>query len=83
MGNPEQESVRLFYALIELDMNYVREMVPEMTNDAARLVCLHKARYEHTGVPAEYRHASRAWLEQNGFSRYKQLPWPPAGELPR
>lgn len=81
MGNIEQEFARLLFALIELDMKYADEMLPEISCEA-RLVAMHKARYEHINVPAELRHASRAWLEQKGFNRFRQLPWPPAGELP-
>ena len=82
MGNFEQEYARLLFALIELDMEYARETIPEASSDEVRLVAMHKARYEHTDVPAEYRHASRAWLEKFGFNRHKQQPWPPVGELP-
>lgn len=82
MGNLEQEAQRLFFALIELDMDYAREKLPDLSCDLARLVAMHKARYEHTVIPAQYRHASRVWLQQHGYNRFKQLPWPPAGELP-
>jgi hypothetical protein len=59
------------------------EFDAEMTEAEAALPMLHKLRYELTGVPDELRHESRAWLESQGFGRYKNFPWPPKGELER
>jgi hypothetical protein len=80
--NIDQEAARLTFALIELDMNYAREILPDASNDEVLLCSLHKDRYEHVNIPPELRHASRAWLQERGFHRYKQLPWPAEGELP-
>lgn len=67
-------------ALRELD---VEVMIATGCSRQAALPALHRVRYETTTMPDELRHESRAWLEANGYSRMKGLPWPPAGELER
>ena len=74
---------RMDRALEILDMGYAREMMPMVSSDEVRLVAMHKARYERTSISPELRQESRAWLEKFGFQRYRQLPWPPEGELPK
>jgi len=76
-----EEDVRNL-ALIELDMEYARMVLPGLSSDEVRLAAMHKARYEILSMPPELRHESRAWLEKFGFTRWRQIPWPPAGELP-
>lgn len=71
-------------ALTNLDLAYARAVCPPgcTVSDHALLVGLHKARYECTTVSDHLRHASRAWLEERSYQRYRGLPWPPEGELP-
>lgn len=58
-------------------------MLTGMANARAAEAGLHKARYETIrDIPDALRHASRVWLEANGFSRLRGFPWPPQGVLP-
>ena len=82
MWENNEELDSMYRALMHLDMEYAREMIPEASSDEVRLVAMHKARYELVTMPPELRHESRAWLEKFGFNRHKQQPWPPVGELP-
>ena len=69
-------------ALIEMDMNYLRRMLPAASNDEVRIMSAHKARYECTTLPNEVRHASRAWLAERGLKRVDLSDLLPEGELP-
>jgi len=69
-------------ALMEIDMDYLRRMLPTATNDYVRLLSLHKARYECTAIPVTFRHASRAWLSEQHSCRLDGTPLLPEGELP-
>jgi len=73
-------------AYMAMDLGYFRAAIvdgnhPHPSSDTVLLASIHKARYECTGIPDKYRHESRAWLEQQGLTRYRGMPWPPAGEL--
>jgi hypothetical protein len=70
-------------ALIELDMDYARLMLPKASSDEVRLIALHKARYNCTAIPAEYRHASRKWLAERGYQGMAGQELLPEGELPK
>lgn len=69
-------------ALESLNVEWARTWMPYATSDAARLVAMHKARYEITDIDPAHRQASRIYLEANGFSRKDGLPWPPEWQLP-
>ena len=69
-------------AISTLDMTYARRMMASASDDEVRLLAMHKARYEATRIAPELRHASRAWLEERGFTRFYDLPWPTDGSLP-
>lgn len=69
-------------ALTALDLDWARKQAPGLRTES--LLCgMHKARYEATRIAPELRHASRHWLEENGYHRLNSLPWPPQGELPK
>lgn len=68
-------------ALVALDEEYVAKTIPQAPQ-RMRLMILHKSRYECTDIAPELRHASRAWLAENGCSRMTQGPLLPEGELP-
>lgn len=70
-------------AMREMDLEYARLMLrkPQASDDLCKTL-MHKARYECTGIEAEYRHASRAWLDERGFGRMTGTPLLPQGELP-
>ena len=67
-------------ALIALDLEYARGLMPATTDDV-RLIAMHKARYETTSIPRELRHASGAWLRERSYGRVRG-PLLPEGELP-
>ena len=69
-------------ALVEMDITYLRRMLPTATNDEVRIMSAHKARYECTALPNEVRHASRAWLAERGLKRFDLSDLLPEGELP-
>lgn len=68
--------------VINLDVDAATAQYPGHVDKLVALTGLHKARYELTEAPAELRHASREWLEQNGQSRMYGEPWPAHGALP-
>lgn len=68
-------------ALLHLDLNYARELMPDAT-DEVRLLSLHKARVEHIFMPSNLRLESIEWLRERGFKRMHGLALPPVGELP-
>lgn len=65
----------------ELDHVAAKQLFP-MMSDEAILPMLHRVRYETTAIEDELRHESRKWLETQGFSRMRGMPWPPMGVLP-
>lgn len=69
-------------ALMNLNMDYARRLMPGASSDEVRLAAMHKARYEATSIPREFRHASGGWLREHGYLRYGGLPLLPEGELP-
>jgi len=69
-------------ALVALDLDYARRLMPDASSDEVRLAAMHKARYETTTIARELRHASGAWLRENGYLRFGGLPLLPEGELP-
>lgn len=81
MKTLDEELAERTRALIALDMDYVRKMLP-LISEHGRLIGMHKARYEATDIPAELRHASGLWLRERNYSRMGGLPLLPEGELP-
>jgi hypothetical protein len=81
------EAVRLRNrAYMAMDLAFFRAAIidgdyPGPSSDTVLMASIHKARYECTGIPDKYRHESRAWLEQQGLTRYRGAPWPPTGVL--
>ncbi len=69
-------------ALVTLDMDYARRMLPTASSDEVRLLAMHKARYECTAIAAEFRHASGHWLREHGSKRMDGSELLPEGELP-
>ena len=69
-------------AIRDLDLEYMRKEMPRASSDEVLLMALHKARYEAVEIEPALRHASRAWLEERGLSRYMSIPWPTDGSLP-
>lgn len=57
-------------ALMELDMSYARKMLPDAANDEVRLMAMHKARYECTGIADIFRNSSKQWLVERGLKRF-------------
>lgn len=69
-------------ALLELDMEWAARTWTGTKDPNVWLIAMHKSRYEITSLPDAARHASRAWLEERGYSRFNRIPWPPQGKLP-
>jgi len=69
-------------ALLTMDMEYLREVLPEASSDFIREAAGHKARYEIVGMPPELRHASGNWLRKHGLGRSTGSDLLPEGELP-
>jgi len=69
-------------ALMSLDMDWARRVAPHGP-DEERLIGMHKARYHCTDLPAEFRHASAAWLRERGLHGLHEAPILPEGELPQ
>lgn len=61
-------------ALARMDMDYLRIMLPDASNDAVRIIAAHKARLECVGLPDMVRIESRDWLRANGFRRFDGTP---------
>lgn len=70
-------------ALMKLDMDWARRMAPNGPDDEYRLIGMHKARYHCVDLPAEFRHASAAWLRERGLKGLRGAPILPEGELPQ
>ncbi|MDE3023266.1 MAG: hypothetical protein KGI54_15705 [Pseudomonadota bacterium] len=68
-------------ALINLDMEWAHSQMPRLSREPL-LAGMHKARYEITEIPSELRHASKAWLIENGFKRLNGLEFPQNDLLP-
>ena len=69
-------------ALSELDMTYLRRMMPEATSDHVRLIAAHKARYECVGIDRNLRLESAKWLRSYGYEALNGALLP-EGELPK
>jgi len=69
-------------ALTTLDMNYARRKMPNVRSDEARLIAMHKTRYECIDIDDDLRHISRRWLQDRKFSRLQYVPWLPDDQLP-
>ena len=59
----------------------LRALFPSMTAEVAEIT-LHKCRYDCTDLPAEMRHASRAWLDLRHYGAMGGRDLLPEGELP-
>jgi len=69
-------------ALINLDMEFARKMMPGADNDHVRLIAMHKARYEVISINDDLRLESGNWLRKRGYGRMMGEPVLPDGELP-
>ena len=69
-------------ALIALDMEWARKVMPDASNDHVRLMAMHKGRYECGDMDNAVRHASREWLRQHGYGRMTGDELLPEGVLP-
>ena len=87
----EELDIEAFYRQVPeleysvLDRRYVAANPPEVVAKKRKMVALaamHKARFEITTMPDNLRHASRVWLTRHGYTRLRELPWPPEGALP-
>lgn len=56
-------------ALLALDMDWARRIMPTASCDEVRLAAMHKTRYELTHLPRQARHASGQWLRERGYWR--------------
>lgn len=63
------------------DTDVLRALMPGMTAEVAEIT-LHKCRYDCTALPAEMRHASRAWLAERSYGAMGGRDLLPEGELP-
>ena len=57
-------------ALRSLDMDYARKMMPGATTDEIRLIAMHKARIEVTGLPEGLKIESKRWLTARGYTLF-------------
>jgi len=69
-------------ALVELDIEWARAMMPNARSDAARLIAMHKARMHVPSIDTALRLESVEWLRERGFTDGFKHPLPPPGELP-
>ncbi len=69
-------------ALETLDMDYARRTMPHASDDAVRLLAMHKARYECRDISDELRRESERYLKAANSTRIHGLPWPKRN-LPR
>jgi hypothetical protein len=70
-------------ALIQLDLEWARKVMPGESADDVRLVAMHRSRYENDQVPREFRIESGAWLLERGLLRANLHPVLPDGKLPK
>lgn len=68
-------------ALIAMDIDYFMRACPGAPRYQVE-VAAHKARYECVQIPAEFRHASGAWLRERGYGRMTGEELLPEGQLP-
>ena len=69
-------------ALLDMDMDFIRNQLGVHVSDDMCLLVAHKARYECVRLPAEARHESARWLREKGYRRMTGDELLPAGELP-
>jgi predicted NAD/FAD-binding protein len=69
-------------ALMALDIEWARKMMPDARNDHVRLAAMHKGRYECTDLDNAARHTSGEWLRQHGYGRMTGEPLLQEGVLP-
>lgn len=55
-------------ALLALDMDWARRMMPRASNDDVRITAMHKARVHAVRLPDDARRASQRWLLERGFT---------------
>jgi hypothetical protein len=67
--------------ILEMDLDAAVEVYPLPISREDLLIGMHKARYLFKTMPAELRHASRQWLEDNGHNTWMGQPLPPVGEF--
>lgn len=68
-------------ALIESDLEFIKEICPGVTDEHMLTVILHKARYDCTGIDDSYRLDSKKWLIENNYT-YDGGDFLPGDELP-
>ena len=61
-------------ALLTLDMDYARSLMPEASGDDVRLAAMHKARHASTDMPQRLREESAAYLKAQGLTGLNGLP---------
>lgn len=69
-------------ALMNLDIDWAKKNIPEITDNFTLLVAMHKARYHCRDIPNELRHESANFLRQHEFNGVKQSLLP-EGQLPK
>lgn len=65
-----------------LDIAGAHELLGGKGGDEILLLSIHKARYECCDISPELRQISRKWLEERGYKRMFQEPFPADGSLP-
>ena len=68
-------------ALEAMDMRYAENMMPKAAPEV-RLMAMHKARYECTGISRDARLQSAAWMREHDIMRFTGTPVLPGKELP-
>jgi hypothetical protein len=61
-------------ALLTLDMDYARALMPMASGDDVRLAAMHKARHASTDMPKRLREESAAYLKAEGMTGLNGLP---------
>lgn len=56
-------------ALLTLDMNWARKVMPTASNDHVRLIAMHKTRVEIRDMPLNLRMESASWLKAHNYSK--------------
>lgn len=69
-------------ALANMDLNWARNMFPNVSGDSVLLIAMHKARYDCIALCPELRHESGDWLRQKGMTRMFGEPLLVEGVLP-
>lgn len=70
-------------ALIDLDLEWARNMMSHEVDDFTLLAGMHQARYHLPAIPERLRHESAKWLRENDVGDLYDLPLLPPGELPQ